>query len=146
RVMVADARLLRRLRNVVDIGAERDHWLARAPGGGPRRGDAGDPARHLEAVLLEDASEVVARLDFLEAWFAEAEYHVHHLLREGGHAVDLAHRFLLERGEPLVVGREVDLELHLRPVVDPAPAAWSALSSEGKGGGQQKGCGGGETH
>ena len=47
RLVLRDARLLRRLRDAVDVGAQRDDRLARSPGRHPRRRNAGDasPAR-----------------------------------------------------------------------------------------------------
>ena len=78
---IGHARLLRRLRDAVDVGAERDDRLAAAPGGHPGGRDAGDAALHLEAVLLEHAGEVPRGLDLLHAQLPEAEHRVHHLLR-----------------------------------------------------------------
>ena len=90
RIVLGHAGLLRGLRNVVDIGAERDHRLALAPGRHPRRRNAGDAALDPEAFFLEDAGEVLRRLEFLEPEFAEAEDAVHHHLRLFLHGVDLA--------------------------------------------------------
>ena len=42
RRVVGDARLLRRLRDAVDVGAQRDHRLARSPRRHERRRNAGD--------------------------------------------------------------------------------------------------------
>ena len=42
RIVIRDARLLRRLRNAVDVGAERDHRLARSPRRDERGRNAGD--------------------------------------------------------------------------------------------------------
>ena len=39
RIAIGDARLLRRLRDAVDVGAERDHGLARSPAGHPGRSE-----------------------------------------------------------------------------------------------------------
>src|SRR5262249_2459523 len=47
------ARFLRRLRNAVDVAADRDHGLARTPCRHPRRRDAGDALLDREAILLE---------------------------------------------------------------------------------------------
>ena len=55
----------------------------------PRRRNAGDAALDREAVLLEDAGQVLRRLDLLEAELAEAEDLVDHLLRELLHALDV---------------------------------------------------------
>ncbi len=98
-IVVGDAGLLRGLRNVVDVRAERDHRLARTPARGPRRRDAGDAALDGEAVLLEDAGQVLRRLDLLETELAEAEDHVGHLLRHHAHAVDVGHDAALQHVE-----------------------------------------------
>ena len=58
RIVVGDARLLRRLRDAVDVGAERDHRLARSPRRHQRGRNAGDALLHGEAVLLEDVGQV----------------------------------------------------------------------------------------
>src|SRR6266446_764794 len=64
--LVADARLLRRLRDVVEVRADRDDGLARSPRRGPRGRDACVRALQLEAVLLEDAGQILRRLELLE--------------------------------------------------------------------------------
>ena len=48
------------------------------------------PRSMREAVLLQDAGEVLRRLDFLKTQLAEAEDLVHHLLREFLHPVDFS--------------------------------------------------------
>ena len=106
-LMPADAGLLRGLRDVVDIGAERDDGLAGAPGGDPRGGDAGDAALDFEAFLFEDAGEVFGGFEFLEAQFAEAEDAVDHDLRLLLHGVDLAGEVGLHGG--FFVGRDFRL-------------------------------------
>ena len=63
-------------------------------------GMPGDAALDGEAVLLEDAGQVLRRLDFLEAELAEAEDHVGHLLRHHAHAVDVGGDAALQRVEP----------------------------------------------
>ena len=88
RLVPGDARLLRRLRDVVDVGAERDHRLAAAPRRRPRRRNAGDALLNREAVLLEDRREVLRRLELLEPGLREAEHHVVHLLDVLAHRVD----------------------------------------------------------
>ena len=75
-----DAGLLARLRDPVDVGAERDDRRAAAPFRDPRGGDTGDAAFDLEAVLLEDAREVLRRLDLLHPELAEGEDLIDHLL------------------------------------------------------------------
>ena len=44
RIVISHARLLRRLRNAINIRDESDHRLAGAPGGHPRRGNSRDAA------------------------------------------------------------------------------------------------------
>ena len=110
RVAIGDAGLLRGLRDAVDVGAERDDRLAAAPGGHPGGGDAGDAALDREALLLEDAGEVLRGLELLEAEFAEAEHHVVHLLAEVEHRRRLhlgSHRGL-DAGDPGVNGARLD--------------------------------------
>ena len=96
RVVIRDARLLRRLRNAVDVGPERDHRLARAPGRHERGRNAGDALFDGEAVLLQDVDQVAMRLLLLEAELAVAEDLIDHLLRERRHAVDVGRRLGLE--------------------------------------------------
>ena len=67
RIVIRHAGLLRRLRNAVDVGAQRDHGLARSPCGHPRRGNARLAARDREAVLFEDTGQVLRRFNLLEA-------------------------------------------------------------------------------
>src|SRR6185369_1398312 len=84
--------------------------LARAPLREPSGRNAGVAALDREAVLLEDAGQILRRLDFLESELAEAEDLVDHLLRECRQRVDEAHRFGLEARDALVVGRQCDGE------------------------------------
>ena len=104
RVVTGDAGLLRRLRDAVDVGPERDDRLARSPRRHERRRDAGDPFLHREAVLLEDVDQVAVGLDLLEPELAVAEDLVDHLLRELRAALDVGDRLLLE-GVELGIGR-----------------------------------------
>ena len=83
-VEIGDARLLRRLRDAVDVASQRDHGRARTPARHPGRRDAGDPFLDLEAVVPQDAGEVAGGFDLLEAEFPEAEDGVHHHLRQLG--------------------------------------------------------------
>src|SRR6187455_147564 len=92
---IGDARLLRRLRDAVDVGPERDDRLPRSIPRGPRRRDAGDAALNRKAFLLEDASEVALRFELLKAELAEAEHRIDHLLGEVVHPVDRSRDFLL---------------------------------------------------
>ena len=96
RRVVGDAGLLRRLRDAVDVGAERDHRLARSPRRHERGRDAGDPLLHGEAVLLEHIDEVAVRLGLLEAELGEAEDGIDHLLGEDLHRLDVSDRVGLE--------------------------------------------------
>ena len=100
RLVPADAGLLRSLRDVVDIGAERDHRLAGSPRRHPRGGNAGDAALDLEAFLLENAGEVLRGLELLEPELAEAEDAIDHDLRLLLHGVDLAGEVGLHGGLP----------------------------------------------
>ena len=65
--------------------------------------NAGDAALDREAVLLEDAGEVLRRLELLEAELAEAEHLIVHLLDV------LAHRVDFQADVPLVL-----IELRIR--------------------------------
>jgi hypothetical protein len=93
-------RLLACLWNPVDVGPEGDHRLARSPGGDPGRRYPRYAFGDGESGLPEQPGQVPGGLDLLEAELAEAEDHVHRLLGERGHAVDLRGRFALEPGEP----------------------------------------------
>ncbi len=90
RLMPGDAGLLRGLRDVIDIGAERDHRLAFAPRSHPSGGDAGHAALDLEAFLFQDARQIFRGFELLEAQLAEAEDAVDHHLRLLLHGIDLA--------------------------------------------------------
>ncbi len=105
RIVICHARLLRGLRDAVDVGAQRDHRLARPPCGDPRRGNAAKATLHLEAEFLELAGEIARGLQFLEPQLAEAEDRVDHLLRELGHLVDAFDRLGLLRIEFGVLSR-----------------------------------------
>src|SRR6185369_6314020 len=76
RFVPGDARLLRGLRDAIDVRAEGNDRLARSPSRGPCRRDAGNALLDREAVLPEDRGQVLRRLEFLEAELAEAEYRV----------------------------------------------------------------------
>ena len=82
RLVIRDAGLLRRLRDAVDVGAERDDRLARSPRRHERGRNAGDAFLHGEAVLLQDVDQVAVGLELLEAQLAVAEDLVDHLLGE----------------------------------------------------------------
>ena len=100
RLVPPDAGLLRSLRDIVDVGAERDHGLPGAPRRHPRRRNAGDAALDFEALLLENAGEVLRSLVLLESELAEAEDAIDHHLRLLLHAVDLAGEVGLHGGLP----------------------------------------------
>ena len=98
RIVIGDAGLLRRLRNAVDVRAERDHRLAGCPRSRPTRSECRDcPRCTLKPNFSSCAGEVLRGLDFLHAQLAEAEHRVHHLLRELGHLVDALDGFLFLR-------------------------------------------------
>jgi hypothetical protein len=58
--------------------------------------NAGKPAFDPEAVLLEDARQVLRRLELLEPELAKAEDLVDHLLRRDLHRLDVGGDFLLQ--------------------------------------------------
>jgi len=94
--VIGDSRFLRRLRDAINIGNEIDHRFSGAPRGFPGRGNAGDAALHVKAMLLEDAGHVARGLKFLEAQLAVAENFVDHLLRQRSEAVDLRDGFFFQ--------------------------------------------------
>ena len=96
RVAIGDAGLLRRLRDAVDVGAERNHRLAGSPARHERGRDAGDPLFHREPVLLQEVDQIAVRLLLLEAELTVAEDLIDHLLRERRHAVDGACHLALQ--------------------------------------------------
>ena len=98
RIVIRHAGLLRGLRDVVDIGAQRDHRLALTPRRHPGGGNAGDAALDLEAFFFQDRREVFRGFEFLETQFAEAEDAIDHHLRLLLHGVDLAHQIGLHGG------------------------------------------------
>ena len=96
RRVIGDARLLRRLRDAVDVRAECDDGLARAPRRHERGRNAGDAFLDCEPVLLQDVDEITVRLDLLKAELGEAEDRIDHLLREHLHRLDVLDRLRLE--------------------------------------------------
>src|SRR5215469_10904141 len=98
RIVIGHARLLRCLRNIVDIGAEGDHRLALSPACDERGRYSGNTSFDTESFLFQDSGQVFGRLEFLEAQLAEAEDAIHHHLRLLLHAVDLALQIGLQRG------------------------------------------------
>ncbi len=105
RLQLRNAGHLRQAQQPVDVRAQRDH---RAIAVAPRRGPGGRDARHAlgdgEAVLLEDARQILGGLIFLKARLLKAEHGIDHFLDELGLLVDLGHRFLLHRGRRLGLG------------------------------------------
>ena len=95
RFVTSDARFLRSLGDAVDVGAERDHRLARSPGRHPGRRNARDAAFDREAFLLEDLGQILRGLELLKPQLREAEDHVIHDL------ASLLHRFDLVDDLPL---------------------------------------------
>ena len=87
---------LRRLRDAVDVGAERDHRLPRPPRRHERGRDAGDALLHGEAVLLEHIDEVAVRLGLLKAELGKTEDGIDHLLGKDLHRLDVSDRVGLE--------------------------------------------------
>ena len=68
-------------------------------------GHAGDAAFDLEAVLLENAGQVLRRLELLEAELAEAEDLIDHLLRHHVHRVDVGGGLAFQIFDALRSGR-----------------------------------------
>ena len=95
-IVVGDAGLLRRARDAINIGDERDDGLAAPPRRHPGRGDSGDASLDAEAVLLENAGNVARGLEFLEAELAVAVDLIHHLLGESLKLVHFGDRGLLQ--------------------------------------------------
>ena len=111
RLAIRDPRHLRRLRDAIDVAAERDHRAARSPPRDPAARDARHPQLDLESLPFEDAGDVALGFELLEPELAEAEQAVDHLLDEDAAAVDVAAHLVLETLEP-----RVDLGLRRRPV------------------------------
>src|SRR5712692_712596 len=95
-IVIGNAGLLRRARDAVNSGDERDGWLAASPRRHPGRGDFGNAALDAEAVLLENAGNVSRGLEFLEAELAVAVDLIHHLLGESLKLVHLGDGGLLQ--------------------------------------------------
>src|SRR6476646_1233914 len=115
RIVIGDSRLLRRLRDVVDIGAKCDDRFARSPRRDPGRRNAGDAALDREAVLLQDARQVLRRFELLEAEFAEAEHLIDHLLCELVHGLEVGRGVLAlpasqRRGQPGTLSARSEME------------------------------------
>src|SRR5438874_1780389 len=74
RLAPGDAGYLRRFRQAVDVGAERDHWPARTPARNPAGRQARDVALDREAILLQHIGEILRGLDFLIGELAVGEH------------------------------------------------------------------------
>src|SRR5207253_2869026 len=98
-IVIGDARLLRRLRDPVDVGADGDYRFARAPGGHPGGRNRRNASLDRESVLLEDAGEILRGFHLLKTELPEAEHLIDHLLRELAHAVDVSDRVFLQRAQ-----------------------------------------------
>jgi len=113
-VPIRDARLLVRLGDAVDVGAESDDGLTGSvgPAGGPRRRHAGHAELDVETLLLEQARQIGLGLELLHPQLTEAEEHVDDLLDHLGALLDELEGLLLEILEARIglrgdgVGRE----------------------------------------
>ena len=96
RIVIGDAGLLRRLRDVVDIRSERDDRLPGSPRREPGGGNACVALLNREAVLAKDAGQVLRRLEFLEPRLGEAEDLIVHALDHLAESVDFEADVALE--------------------------------------------------
>ncbi len=99
RRMIGHAGLLRRLRDIVYVGPERDDWLPLAPASDKCCRDARDATLDLETLLFEDIAQIFRGLRFMKTEFAEAVHGIHHHLRLFLHGVDLAGQIGLHAGK-----------------------------------------------
>ena len=90
RIVIRHAGLLRGLRNIVDVRAERDHRLTFAPGGDEGGRNPRNAALDLESFFFENAAQVFGGLELLKSKLAETEDAIDHHLRLLLHAIDLA--------------------------------------------------------
>ena len=72
-IVIRDAGFLRGLRDIVDVGPERDHRLPFPPGRDECSGNPGNVPLYLETFFFEDAGEVLRSLELLKAQLSEAE-------------------------------------------------------------------------
>ena len=91
-------RRLRKAQQSIDITAQRNHRPAFAPGRGEGGGDASHTARHLEAVFLQDSSQIGAGLHLLKTRLGKAEDLIDHGGEFAGASVDQSGCFGLQRG------------------------------------------------
>src|SRR5581483_7208672 len=82
RLVPRDSRLLRSLRQTIDIRHESDDGLTGTPVGNECGGHSRHSARDLEAFLLEEAGHVCGRLELLKSQLGKAENRIDDLLRE----------------------------------------------------------------
>ena len=102
RLAVRRAGRLRRLRDAVDVAAERDHRPSGTPPGEPAARHARRPELDLETLPLEDPGEVTLGLELLEAELAEAELGVDHPLDEDAPVVDVLEHLFPELLQPVL--------------------------------------------
>ena len=96
--VVRHCRLLRGLRDVINIRTQGDDRLPLPPRGNERGGDARHVPLDLEALLLQKTGEIFGGLKLLEAQLAEAEDAVHHHLRLLLHCIHLAYQIRFHTG------------------------------------------------
>src|SRR4051812_19781087 len=77
-IVIRHSRLLRGLRDIVDIGSERDNRLALSPRCDEGCRDSGDTPLDAESFLLKNAGEIFRGLELLESEFAKTEDAVYH--------------------------------------------------------------------
>ena len=80
RLAIGDARHLRRLRNAVDVRAERDDGLTATPRRPPRGRHAGNAGLDREAVALEQVRQITLSLELLKRELGERKQTVDDLL------------------------------------------------------------------
>jgi hypothetical protein len=115
RVVVRHPRLLRGLRNTIDIGTERDDGLTRAPRRHERGRYSRNPLLHGEPIGFQNVDQVTRRFEFLKPQLAIAEDLVHHPLNEFLARVDIRDGFFLQCVQPRIrVRRTVFRRLLLR--------------------------------
>jgi len=96
-IVIRDAGFLRGAWDTVFIRDKGDDGFSAAVRRDPRCGNSRNSLFGLEAIFLEDASDVFRGFDFLEAEFAKAENLVDHLLGESLQLVSFFEGFVLQR-------------------------------------------------
>ena len=99
--MARDPRELRRLGNVVDVGPERDHWLARSPTRHPSRGNTGNPFLNRKSVVAQEVHQIARSLELLKPELSEAEDLIHDLLCELAAGIDILNQLAFEVRNPV---------------------------------------------